>query len=282
MAVTDRYSFVEPEFGKLLSHQRCRCAANELPTHPALDGHQSLPDCAGPLGPAFRLRLKRRSRRRHCAFARGARDIVSSDEDGWARLIFYTPSQIPRNYARAGFDIPQNLQGAAMYQLPFGQGKKYFNAGVPKWIFGEWEWNSVFSAHSGEPFTVTASATSLNAPDNTQHADQVKPRVKKILGSGNGELYCDPTAFASVAAARFRTSGRDSSYALPWVDLDTSIFRNFPIKERLQLQPRAEAFSSTNSPHFNGPNSDVSGAGFMTTAAPQQDQRNPRFGARLD
>jgi hypothetical protein len=211
-----------------------------------------------------------------------SRAMDMTDQDGWAQLIFYTPSQIPRNYARAGFDIPENLQVASMYQLPFGQGKKYFNSGVPKWILGGWEWNSIFSARSGLPFTVTASSTSLNAPDNTQTADQVKPKVKKLGGSGYGQFYYDPTAFAAVTAARFGTSGRDSLYASPWVDLDTSVFRNFPIKERLQLQLRAEAFNSLNTPHFSAPNANVSVAGFMTTTAAQQDQRNLRFGARLD
>jgi len=37
-----------------------------------------------------------------------------------------------------------------------------------------------------------------------------------------------------------------------------------------------------NTPHFNAPNANVSVAGFMTTTAAQQDQRNLRFGARLD
>jgi hypothetical protein len=211
-----------------------------------------------------------------------SRSMNMTDQDGWAQLIFYTPSQIPRNYARAGFDIPQNLQVASMYQLPFGQGKKYFNSGVSKWVLGGWEWNSIFSARSGLPFTVTASTTSLNAPDNTQTADQVKPKVQKIGGSANGEFFYDPTAFAPVTAARFGNSGRNSLYASHWVNLDTSVFRNFPIKERLQLQLRAEAFNVFNDPHFNAPNANVSVAGFMTTTSAQQDQRKLRFGARLD
>jgi hypothetical protein len=131
-------------------------------------------------------------------------------------------------------------------------------------------------------YSPVAATTSLNAPDNTQTADLVKPKVKKIGGSANGEFFYEPTASAPVTAARFGTSGRNSLYASHWVNLDTSVFRNFPIKERLQLQLRAEAFNVFNDPHFNAPNANVSVAGFMTTTSAQQDQRNLRFGARLD
>ena len=68
-----------------------------------------------------------------------------------------------------------------------------------------------------------------------------------------------------------------------WIDLDTSLFRNFPIKDRLQLQFRAEAFNVANTPHFNAPNANVSTpASFMTTSSANQDQRNLRFGLRLE
>jgi hypothetical protein len=35
--------------------------------------------------------------------------------------------------------------------------------------------------------------------------------------------------------------------------LDASVFRRFPIKERIGLEFRAEAFSVTNTPHFDRP-----------------------------
>jgi hypothetical protein len=40
--------------------------------------------------------------------------------------------------------------------------------------------------------------------------------------------------------------------------LDAGIFRDFSIKERFQLQFRAESFAVTNSPIFANPNANVS------------------------
>jgi hypothetical protein len=207
--------------------------------------------------------------------------IDSTDDDGWAQVIFNYLPDLKRNRALAGFDIPQNLQIATVYELPFGQGKKYLTNGVGKWVLGGWQLNGLFSARSGTPFTVTASGAALNAPDNTQTADQVKTTVQQLGGVGPGQHYYDPTAFAPVNQPRFGTSGRDILFSPHWVNLDLSLFRKFPIRERLQLEFRAEAFNSTNTPHFDAPNANVNSSSFMTITAAEQDQRTLRFGLRL-
>jgi hypothetical protein len=200
-----------------------------------------------------------------------------SDNDGWAQLTFNTPSQLARNYARASYDVPHNLQLASTYQLPFGRGKKFATSGLSGALLGGWQVNGLFSAVSGRPFTVTASSTSLNAPDNTQTADLVAP-IRKLGGSGPGEHLYDPASFAAVTTARFGTSSRNALRSARIVDLDTGVFRTFPLYERLSLTFRAEAFNVTNTPHFAAPGANVSNAGFLTTSSAAQDQRNLRFG----
>jgi hypothetical protein len=200
-----------------------------------------------------------------------------TDNDGWAQLIFNTPSQIPKNYARAGYDIPHNLQLAVTYSLPFGRGQHFATSGVSSALLGGWQVNGIFSGVSGRPFTVTASSTSLNAPDNTQVADLVKPLVRYGT-SGPGEYLYDPTSFAAVSTARFGTSSRNMLRSSRQMNLDAGVFRTFPLYERLTMTFRAEAFNLSNTPHFSAPNANVSNSGFMTTTAAAQDQRNLRFG----
>jgi uncharacterized protein (UPF0333 family) len=200
-----------------------------------------------------------------------------TDMDGWAQLLFNTPSQIPFNHARAGYDVPNNLQVASTYILPFGRGQHYATSGLASALLGGWQVNGIFSAVSGRPFTVTASATSLNAPDNTQTADLVKPIVRYGT-SGPGATLYDPSSFAAVTAVRFGTSGRNILRSARLVDLDAGLFRTFPIFERLSMTFRAEAFNLSNTPHFAAPNANVSAAGFLTTSSAAQDQRNLRFG----
>jgi hypothetical protein len=120
-----------------------------------------------------------------------------------------------------------------------------------------WQLNGVLSATSGTPFTVTANATSVNAPGNTQTADQMLADVRILGGVGRGNSYFDPAAFAPVTDVRFGTSGRNSVRGPGLLNLDASLFRDFKVSG-LTLQFRAEVFNVTNRPAFNNPGANAS------------------------
>jgi hypothetical protein len=149
---------------------------------------------------------------------------------------------------------------------------------LSRWLFGDWQINGVFSAVQGRPFMVTAAGASLNAPGNSQTADQVKTEVTRV--GSVGEFY-DRAAFAPVNGLRFGTSGRNLLRGPGAVNLDFGVFRDFPIKEQLKLQFRAEAFNLSNTPHFNNPNSDATSSDFMRITSAVQDQRQFRFALRM-
>ncbi|MEZ5362022.1 MAG: TonB-dependent receptor [Bryobacterales bacterium] len=207
--------------------------------------------------------------------------INQTDDDGWAGVSWNDPSQFSRNRARAGFDQNHVFQVGFVYDLPFGKGKSMATSGPAKVLLSNWQINGVFAAFQGRRFTVGASGSSLNAPGNTQTADQVKGEVENIGGVGPGQFYYDPTAFAAVNEVRYGTSGRNILRAPGVVNLDFSVFRRFPIKERAALEFRAESYNLTNTPHFNGPTSSVNSASFMQVLSAVQDQRQFRFGLRL-
>lgn len=148
------------------------------------------------------------------------------------------------------------MTGAA--ELPFGKAKQWFKSGLASALLGGWSINGVFVAYSGTPFTVSSSSTSLNAPGNPQHADQVKKDVQIIGGTGPGESWFDPLAFAPVTEARFGTSGFNILRGPGLGNLDASLFRDFRLTERFKLQFRAEAMNATNTPHFANPGTNVS------------------------
>jgi hypothetical protein len=160
-------------------------------------------------------------------------------------------------------------------------------------LFGGWQLNGIFSAYSGTPFTVTAASASLNAPGNTQTADQIKPEVAILGGTGPGQAYFDPLAFAPVTQARFGTSGLNILRGPGVVNLDLGLFREFAPTERIRIQFRAESFNFTNTPHFNNPGTNVSNLqlrsdgtvaalrGYSEITSAQDDERQIRFGLRI-
>ncbi|MCS7025457.1 MAG: TonB-dependent receptor [Bryobacteraceae bacterium] len=205
-----------------------------------------------------------------------------TDEDGWTgNLLFNWEPAFPRNRAQAGYNIPHNFQTGFVWELPFGKGRKFANTGAARWIFGDWQVNGVFASFQGRPFTVVAALGALNAPGNTQTADQVKPTVQKLGGIGPNSPFFDPAAFAAPTGVRFGTTGRNLLRAPGVVNLDLGLFRRFPITERITLEFRSEAANATNTPHFNAPNSNINGPNFMAITSAQPDQRQIRFGLRL-
>ena len=162
------------------------------------------------------------------------------------------------NRSLTGFDAPHNIQLSGVWELPFGRTKRWANSGASSAILGGWQFNFLFSGNSGSPFSVTSSATSLNAPGNTQRADQVKENVEILGGAGPGQSYFDPLAFAPVTDVRFGTAGFNTVRGPGLVNLDLGVFREFRLREQMTLQFRAEAFNATNTPHFGNPGTNVS------------------------
>jgi hypothetical protein len=203
------------------------------------------------------------------------------------------PSQFHRNRTLSSFDRPHNLQVGWVAELPFGAGKPLASEGIARLLFGGWQLNGIFSRYSGTPFSVTSAGTSLNAPGNSQTADQVLPEVKILGGTGPGQSYFDPLAFRPITAVRYGNTGLNILRGPGVVNLDLGLFRDFRIRERLQLQLRAEAFNATNTPHFNNPGTNVSNmrlnadgsvntlGGFTEITGARADERQVRFGLRI-
>jgi hypothetical protein len=207
--------------------------------------------------------------------------IDYTDADGWASVNWNWGPVFQRNRASAGFDRTQVLQMGWVYELPFGKGKKYAQSGIAAAVLGSWQVNGVLSAYTGTPFTVTSPGDSLNAPNNTQTANQVLATVNKLGNAGPGQYYYDPNAFAAVTASNtFGTSGRNILRNPGVFNTDLDITREFPIRERFRLQFRAEAFNLANSSHFGGVGTSVTTPGTFMQITSASGERQVRFGLR--
>ena len=215
-----------------------------------------------------------------------------TDDDGWAGLDWNDPNVLKRNRARAGFDTPQIFQLAYVYELPIGKGKQWASGGgVVTKVASDWQISGIFSAISGQPFTVTSSQA-LDAVGQTQTPNQIGA-VKKLGGIGSGNPFYEPSAFAQSAVDTYGTVGRNTLLGPGSVNMDFSVFRTFKLTERFDLQFRADAANFFNSPHFNRPNGGCSitvsatdltctgGGDFLAITSAKNDERQFRFGLRL-
>lgn len=210
-----------------------------------------------------------------------------SDNSQANGLSFAYPTYWDRNWALAGYDRKHNFQWWTSYNLPFGAGQTFLNHGLSGYVVGGWKISTVLSRVSGSPFSVTASGGLLNAPGNTQLADQdfTVNAVSNTNINGNRQ-YINPAAFKDVSTAngvtvpRFGTSGRNSVRGPGLFNLDVSLKRSFPLYDSLALDLMAEAFDITNTPQFANPASNIASGGFgvITTS---NANRTMRVSARI-
>ncbi len=212
-----------------------------------------------------------------------SKTIDYTDDDGWASVGWNWAPVFQRNRADAGFDRTQVFQIGWVYELPMGEGKAFAKSGVAKAVLGNWQVNGVMAAYTGTPFTVTAPGSSLNAPDNTQTANQLSTTVTQFGNVGPGQYYYDPKAFAAVTAANtFGTSGRNILRNPGVFNTDLDITREFAVKERLRMQFRAEFFNFANTPHFGGVSSSSVTSGTFMQITSATGERQIRFGLRAE
>jgi hypothetical protein len=197
-------------------------------------------------------------------------------------LRFYVPSQYSKNWAVSDFDRTHSFTTAANYELPFGKGKRFANGGPASMVAGGWQINPLIAWYSGTPFIVLSDGASLNAPQNTQVADQTNANVRKLGGVGTGAPFYDPSAFDAVRDARFGNMGLNALRGPLRFNMNLGLFRKFQVTERADVQFRAEALNFTNTPAQNNPNATVTNpSNFMVITGAQQTQRTIRFGLRL-
>lgn len=169
------------------------------------------------------------------------------------------PEYMRLNRNVSPLDVRSNFSSMGVAELPFGAGKRWGNSNpVAKAVLSGWQVNGVLVMYTGEPFSASAAATSLNTPGSTQRADQVKQDVQYLGNTGPGQSWFDPLAFKAVTDVRFGSAGFNTLRGPGTVSLDLGVFRQFSIRERYKLEFRAEAFNATNTPHFSNPAGNVS------------------------
>ncbi len=168
-----------------------------------------------------------------------------TDDDGG--LSFYINQR--RDYARNDFDRTHTFVQSIVYDLPFGNGRRWVSSGVGAAILGGWRVSSFLTIMSGLPLYFTANSTSLLAPGNTQTPNLVAP-VQILHGVGPKNPWFSTSSFAPPAAATFGNVGRNYLSGPGFFNLDAALSKSIRFTERYNLDLRLEAFGVTNTPQF--------------------------------
>jgi hypothetical protein len=178
----------------------------------------------------------------------------------------------------------------ATYDLPFGDGRKFFTHQSP-WVaksISGFTVSGILTEQSGFPFSPQLGYNPTGSGDTR---NPVRPNLNPTF-TGNlypktvGE-YFNPNAYTAPATGTLGDAGRDSLKGPDLSELDASLTKTTAINQRLRLQFRAEFFNILNHANFNTPNPVVYTA--ATTQSPtagvitatSTTSRQIQFGAKI-
>src|SRR5260370_15500976 len=102
----------------------------------------------------------------------------------------------------SNFDVRQRFVFSGLYQLPFGKSR-----GVGSALVRNWQLSGIFSAQTGQPFTVTLS-TDPSGTNTTARPNRLRDGSLPA-DQRDPSHWFDTTAFAAPACVRFGKSGRN-------------------------------------------------------------------------
>jgi hypothetical protein len=172
----------------------------------------------------------------------------------------------------AAFDVRQRFSLVYVLALPIGPGHKLFGwqRSWARGVFSGWQLSGSMAVQAGYPFTIVQGgldtsgfnqATVGLSPAGGNRPDLVKPGV---LPQNNRypDAAFDVTWFAQAPAGRAGTSGRNQYYGPGLHNHDVALSKEFPLKEQVRLQFRADVFNLFNHTNFANPISDLNNANF--------------------
>jgi hypothetical protein len=186
--------------------------------------------------------------------------------------------------ALSSWDTPQTLVISYVYELPFGPGKPLLNVkGALGKIVGGWQINGNTTFQTGPPLQISGGNASgsfvgTQRPNwNGQNPSLSGSIANRINNFFNTSDFFFNAPFTFGNAPRLMPDLRG-----PGIDnFDISLFKNTPIRERLQLQFRAEAFNAFNRVQFGVPNTSINSTAFGVITSQQNNPRNLQLGLRL-
>jgi carboxypeptidase family protein/TonB-dependent receptor-like protein len=202
------------------------------------------------------------------------------------------PLNLAAERAVSDSDVTHNLVVSAIYELPFGNGKRFFATwhGARQALLGGWQMNTIFSARTGLPVNVVQHAQKQPNPGLRPNlvADPILPHSERTLDRYfNTAAFCVPKTnpdpnCPALGPNSIGSAGRNPVRGPGFVNFDYSLFKDFAFSENKKLQVRLEAFNLLNTPHFSNPEGDFgNGANFGRIRGTVGNPRILQFAAKF-
>jgi hypothetical protein len=187
-------------------------------------------------------------------------------------------------WAIGRLDQTHNLKLNTVYELPFGQGRRWLSSGISNMVLGGWRVALSQSYSSGLPIGVTSNAVlsifnGTNRPDDTG-----QPWRAPIVGAEfdpRVDLYLNKAAFVQPADGLGNAVRNNGDVRRPWnLNENISLAKTFKA-QRLAFDVRLEAFNLFNRVVWGAPVTNFSSNTFGQINSQFNTARQMQIGTKL-
>jgi hypothetical protein len=165
-------------------------------------------------------------------------------------------------------DVRQVFNLSAVYQLPFGAGKRYLTSpGAERTVLGGWTLSAIGTSQTGLPFNITIDRSNGSVPGGYAISGEERPNYVYGVpltppGGSTPEEWVNPAAFSTLASGTFGNLGRNAFRARSISDVDLALAKDVSLAEHMTVRFRADVFNVLNRAQYGAPNADWSQTNF--------------------
>lgn len=180
---------------------------------------------------------------------------VLTNASGVGQTKFEPPLDINnpnQTRTRAEYDIPHTFKANVIYELPIGDGKKYWDLDndIANTVVSGWQVSSIFNWQSGSPFGILSQRgtfnrggrSGLNGADSTLTSEQIKD-LFGIYNTPNGLYFINPAVINPGVVNGTQTTGPGG----------TNVDGNAPYAGQVFFNPGSGKIGALQGFQFNGP-----------------------------
>ena len=219
---------------------------------------------------------------------------------------------------RSIFHVTNVINANAIYELPFGSGKRWLNGdGVTNAIVGGWQMASIVAWQSGSPISIRSGRGTFNRVGRSNCADAVScntafsslsvEEIKKLIGIHKVEnriYWIDPKVIGTDGRAVAADNAANSGFAdqvffnptagqvgnLPVMTfdgpsqfrVDLALSKRISFTDRHRIEIKGEAFNLTNTPSFFIGDMDINSTTFGRLTSVNVGSRVVQLSIRFD
>ena len=183
----------------------------------------------------------------------------ASSIGGGGVVVAQNPFDISADRGLSSFNQTHKFTGNWIYDLPFGENRRFAQKGAWSHVLSDWQWSGSFTVASGLYFTPSVLGGSVDIArgvSGSQRANLVSGQSISLPNPSarewfNTAAFCTPGInCTNPSGSSFGDATRNSIEGPGTISLDMSINRTIPLKESRSLDLRLTASNVFNHVNF--------------------------------